>query len=288
MCRMSALAATALAAVLAAQPASAAMPWSKKGDPKPATATAPAGKNDKDQAASQAPRVKATAQERAQIARLDPLARASFWARESNLDPADAEAGVQLSRALRQLGSYEDALQASQRVLVTHPDNVDALLETARAHIGRGQGFYAIDPARRAQALAPRDWRAPSLLGVAYEQAKRGDEALAAHRQAVALAPDNPSAVSNLALCYAGRGDTAQAETLLRQAAARPGAPMAVRQNLALVLGLQGRLDEAERLARQDLPPEVVDRNMAWLKAATTTDAQTATGRSWEGVRTAQ
>lgn len=288
MCRMSALAATALAVVFAAQPATAAMPWSKK-DAKPAeAAAAPKGAAAADQVIAMAPRPKATPQERTQIARLDPLARASFWARESNLDPADTEAGVQLSQALRQLGSYDDALQASQRVLVTHPDNVDALLETARAQIGRGQGFYAIDPARRAQALAPRDWRAPSLLGVAYEQAKRGDEALAAHKQAVALAPDNPSAVSNLALCYAGRGDTTQAEALLRQAAAKPGAPMAVRQNLALVLGLQGRLDEAERLARQDLPPEVVDRNMAWLRAATSPTGAVAGARSWEGVRTAQ
>jgi hypothetical protein len=61
-------------------------------------------------------------------------------------------------------------------------------MEAARANVARGQGFYAIEPGRKAAALQPRDWRPLSLLGVAYEQAKRDDEALAAHRQAVALA----------------------------------------------------------------------------------------------------
>jgi Flp pilus assembly protein TadD len=281
MCRMSALAATALAAALVAAAPADALPWSKKAEAKTPEATAQA------KAEAPAPARKATPQERAQVARLDPLARAAFWARESNLNPTDAEAGLQLSQALRAMGAYDDALVSIQRILVAQPDNVEALLEVARSHVGRAQGFYAIEPARRAQALAPRDWRAPSLLGVAYEQASRPDEALAAHRQAVALAPDSAAAVSNLALHLAGRGQSREAEALLRQAAAKPGATIAVRQNLALVLGLQGRFDEAERLARQDLPPETVSSNMAWLRAATSPDAP-ASARSWEGVRRSQ
>lgn len=280
MCRMSALAATALAAVLAAAGPANALPWSKKPEGKAPEVAAPA------RAEPPAPSRRATPEERAQIARLDPLARAAFWAREANIDAKDTEAGVQLSQALRAMGSYDDALSASQRVLVLQPDNVEALLETARAHIGRAQGFYAIEPARRAHALAPRDWRAPSLLGVAYDQTSRPDEALAAHRQAVSLAPDNPAAVSNLALHLAGRGQAAEAESLLRQAAAKPGSTIAVRQNLAVVLGLQGRFDEAERLARQDLPPEAVSNNMAWLRAAT--GGGPGTVRSWDALKTVQ
>ncbi|HEY9233519.1 MAG TPA: tetratricopeptide repeat protein, partial [Phenylobacterium sp.] len=124
--------------------------------------------------------------------------------------------------------------------------------------------------------------RAPALLAVAYEQAKRDEEALAAHRQALALAPENPAVIGNLALYYAGHGDTREAETLLRQAAAKPGAPIAVRQNLALVLGLQGRLDEAERLARHDLPPEMVENNMAWLRSA---KAAPGASRRWADMK---
>ncbi|MDO9249792.1 MAG: tetratricopeptide repeat protein, partial [Phenylobacterium sp.] len=181
---------------------------------------------------------------------------------------------------------YEDAAEAAKRVLVTDPKNIEALLEVARAQVGRGQGFYAIEPARQVQALAPRDWRAPSLLGIAYEQASRPEEALAAHRLAAGLAPENPTVLCNLALFYASHGDAREAETLLRAAAAKPGATMAVRQNLALVLGLQGRFDEAERLVRQDLPPEAVANNLAFLRAAAPGPA--GPPRSWDAVRTAQ
>jgi Flp pilus assembly protein TadD len=101
----------------------------------------------------------------------------------------------------------------------------------------------------------------------------------------VALAPGNPSAVSNLALHLAAMGQTQEAEELLRQAAAKPGAPIAVRQNLALVIGLQGRFEEAERLVRQDLPPEAVSNNMAWLRAAAGAAPST---RSWDALRSVQ
>ena len=43
---------------------------------------------------------------------------------------------------------------------------------------------------------------------------------------------------------------------------------MQIRQNLALILGLEGKLAEAEQLERQDLPPELADANIAYLKAA--------------------
>lgn len=278
---MSAFAATALVLSLAVvQPASAF----GFGKAKPAAPAATAPGQAQAPAKPAAPQ-KASAEERRMAARLDPLGRAAFWAREADTDPSDAEAGVGLSQALRAMAKYDDAIEATQRVLVAHPENTEALLEMARAQIGRGQGFYAIDPARQAQALAPHDWRAPSLLAVAYEQADRPDEALAAHRQALALAPDNPAALCNLALFYASHGDAAQAETMLRTAAAKPGATMVVRQNLALVLGLQGRLDEAEKIARQDLPPEVVANNVAYLRAAT---GPAGPSRSWDAVRSSQ
>ncbi len=269
MCRMPALAATIL--TLAAGPALAAAPASA---PASAAVAAPAGP---------VARVKATTAQRAEAARVDPLARAAFWARELEIDPRDTQAGLGLAVALRQLGRYPEAYDAAGQVLVIQPDNMDALLEAARAQIGRGQGFYAIEPARHAQTLDPRDWRPVVLLAVAYEQADRDDEALTAHRQALALAPSEPGVLTNLALYYAAHGDLPQAERLLRQAAALPRADARVRQNLALVVGLQGRLPEAEQLVRQDLPPDQAANNIAWLRAATAR-APTGEGRSWTAV----
>lgn len=269
MCRMPAIAATIL--TLAASPALAAKPPVA---PAVAPVAAPAGP---------LLRAKASLAQRAEAKRIDPLARAAFWARELEIDGRDVEAGLGLAVALRQLGRFPEAWDAAGQVLVIQPDNMDALLESARAQIGRGQGFYAIEPARHAQSLAPRDWRPVSLLAVAYEQADRDGEALAAHRQALAIAPDEPAVLANFAMYYATHGDLPQAEQMLRRAAALPRADARVRQNLALVIGLQGRLPEAEQLVREDLPPDQAANNIAWLKAATA-KAPNGEGRSWSAV----
>jgi Flp pilus assembly protein TadD len=217
---------------------------------------------------------KATPAERAAADRLEPLARAAFWSHEADVDPSDADAGVRLSAVLRQLGRYDEADAAATKVIALHPDNVEAILEIARARISEKQGFYAIQPLRQASRLAPKDWRPHSLLGVALEQSLRPAEALEAYDKALSLSPENPSVLSNLAMYHASRGERAQAEALLRRAVVRPDATVRVRQNLALVLGLEGRLDEAERLIREDLPPDMASANLSYLKALQPTSQQ--------------
>ncbi len=66
-----------------------------------------------------------------------------------------------------------------------------------------------------------------------------------------------------------------------------------MRQNLALVLGLQGRTAEAEQIIRRDLPPELAERNLQWLREKTvpgttqtaTAPALTGTARTWDSVQ---
>jgi Flp pilus assembly protein TadD len=270
MCRKRAFAATAqmltpdlltfglaTVAVLAASPALAS------GAKPAAPAAAPAA------SAQDAPaRTKASPEIRAQAERMEPLARAAFWASQVDADPKDPEAGIRLTAALRALGRFDEAAQAVDAVLVLQPQNIDALLERARVAVGRGQGFYAIEPVRKALQIAPKDWRAATLLAVAMDQAQRPDEALAAHRKAMEIAPDNAVVLSNAAMFYAAQGDKPQAETLLRKAAAEPDATLQVRQNLALVLGLQGKIAEAEKIEREDLPPQMAQANLDYFKAA--------------------
>jgi Flp pilus assembly protein TadD len=169
-------------------------------------------------------------------------------------------------------------------VLIAYPNDLEALLEAVRARLAQNQGFFAIDLAKRAQAVAPKDWRPVSLLAVAYEQSQRPDEALAMHQAAVAMAPQAAAPLTNLAMFKAGHGDLPGAEGLLRKAAALPDATVQVRLNLALVVGLQGRLAEAETLNRRDLPPEVAANNLAWLREAT---AKPGAGRTYDAMRSA-
>lgn len=228
--------------------------------------TGPASAQTEQAAAA---RVPATAEQRAAYGRLDPLARSVFWSREVEVNPADPVAGVKLAEALRQLGQNDQAVIAAQQVLVTQPQNVDAMLEIGRAHIARGQAFYGIAALEQAKALAPGDWRPLSLLGVAYQQVRRAEDARAAWNEALRLSPDNAEVMNNAAMAQMTGGDPAGAETLLRRAVAQPGASLQMRLNLAMALGLQGKMPEAEQIIRRDLPPDAAERNLEWLRNQT-------------------
>lgn len=229
------------------------------------------------------PRQPATAQERAAYDRLDPLARSVVWGRERDVNPNDPIAGVKVAEAMRQLGQYEAAVQAADGVLVTQPNNIEAMLELGRAHIARGQAFYGIAALERAHALAPNDWRPLSLLGVAYTAVRRTDDGRDAWNRGLTLAPDNPDILTNAAMALTSQGDPAGAETLLRRAVAQPNATLKMRQNLALVLGLQGKTAEAEQILRRDLPPEAADRNLQWLRSKGSATADAA--RTWDSLQ---
>lgn len=231
----------------------------------------------------------ADAATRATYERMDPLARSVFWAREHEINPADPIAGARVAQALRELGQYDQAVAAAQKTITVQPDNLEALLELGRAHIARGQAFYGVAPLERARALAPRDWRPLSLLGVAYQQVKRVDEARAAWNEGLRLSPDNPDILTNAAIALMAQGDAAGAETLLRRAASQPAASLKVRQNLALALGLQGKTGEAEAILRRELPPELAERNLDWLRRRAEADtagqaAAPATARTWDSL----
>ena len=239
-----------------------------------------------------APRAPADAATRAGYDRADALSRSVFWTQEQQLNPMDPVAGVKLAQALRELGQFDQAAETAQGVLVVQPANVEAMLEVGRAHIARGQAFYGIAALEQAKAAAPRDWRPLSLLGVAYQQVRRSDDAKAAWNEALRLSPDNAEVMNNAAMAQMTGGDPSGAETLLRRAVVQPNASMQMRLNLAMALGLQGKIGEAEQIIRRDLPPDAADRNLEWLRnqaprtVPTATDAASpALARTWSSLQ---
>nr|WP_314430706.1 tetratricopeptide repeat protein [uncultured Brevundimonas sp.] len=239
-------------------------------------------------AVSAAPaRQPADAATRASYDRADALSRSVFWSQEQQINPMDPVAGVKTAQALREMGQFDQAAETAQSVLTVQPANLEAMLEVGRAHIARGQAFYGIAALEQARVAAPRDWRPLSLLGVAYQQVRRSDDAKAAWNEALRLSPDNPDVLTNAAIARMGEGDAPSAEILLRRAVAQPGATLKVRQNLALALGLQGKTAEAEQILRRDLPPEVADANLRWLAERTAASAAVAPAAATAGaVRT--
>ena len=290
MCMKPTSAATVLAGLMLFAASTPAAAWPFGGDK---AAAKPAAAAPATPAATPASTgmSRASPAERAAADRLDPVAKVSFWTRETTADPTDADAGVALAASLRALGRWDEAADAAGHVLSLKPKYGPALFEFARAKISANQGFYAIKPLQAAASLDARDARPWWLLGIAYEQNEQPDLARAAYEQALKLAPDSPPALSNYALFRATHGEPQAAEQMLRKAVAQPGASAAERQNLALVLGLQGKIGEAERLIRQDLPPEVANTNLAYLRAMSAAPAKPAAAssdHSWNALQASE
>lgn len=276
----------ALVALFIAPPAFAGLFGKSKTEDKPAAAPTSAD------AAKPAAFKPATKAEIEAALRSDPLKQSVFFNTQFEQNPTDAKMGLYLSNALRALGRYGEAADIAHRVLLFAPDNTDVLLAAARAHIADNNAFFAIDPLQHVIELKPKDWQAYSLLGVAYDQTKRPDEAQQTWAKALSLSPNNPAVLTNMAMAKVTRGDIAGAEPLLRTAVAQRDVTIQIRQNLALVLGLEGKMPEAEKLLRQDLPPQQADAALAWLQQAVAAKAQntspastTAPTRSWDSLK---
>lgn len=197
----------------------------------------------------------------------DYVTAATCWSFLHDRHEDNAEIAVQYSSALRHIGSYDQAATVMQRIQLLHKNNPAVLGEYGKVLVASGRVDQGVSMLKAAFGQSPKDWRLPSAIGVAYDQMGRYAEARGEYHKALALAPGEPSVLTNMGLSYALEGDLDKAEEVLRKAVANPNAGASARQNLAVVLGLQGHFEEARRLARADLPPNIADNNISYLKS---------------------
>lgn len=188
--------------------------------------------------------------------------------RKWEADPKDVNKGLAYANALESAGQADKQLAVYGQLAQNNPDNTKLAGLYGRRLVAMGRGAEAITVLERAASSGDADWRILSALGSAYDQEGLPEKARAEYQKALVQDPQNLSVLNNLGMSYALEGNLKQAEATLRQADAMPRSKSEprIRQNLALVVGLQGRFDEASNLAREDLPPEQVEANMAYLK----------------------
>ena len=203
----------------------------------------------------------------------DYIAAAAYWGNLYDRNNKDVEAAINYSKALRQIGSIPQALSVTQRADQANPNNAKLLAEYGKVLAASGHPDQAYSVLTRADQLTPGDWTVLSAMGVALDQLGHYDDAQKQYEAALKLVPGNPSVLTNLGLSYAIEGNLDKAEVVLRKAVANPQANVSARQNLAVVLGLQGKFDEATRLARADLPINVADNNIDYLREMLTQPA---------------
>jgi Flp pilus assembly protein TadD len=204
---------------------------------------------------------------RERVGREDMLTQMAFWANEYERFPNDLEAAQRFAEALRQGGRNERAVQTATEALRRFPEDRPLLLTYGLAQLANGNAQGALRPLALVAAADAQNWRSRSALGVAFDQLGRYTEARQAYQEALTIQPNDPGILTNLGMSHLISGEPAEAEEVLRQAAALPGAPPQARLNLAVAVALQGRFDEAEQLERSDLPPAVVQANMAYLRS---------------------
>jgi Flp pilus assembly protein TadD len=188
--------------------------------------------------------------------------------RKWQANQSDIPKGLAYANALESAGQTDKQLSVYAQLVQRNPQNAKLAGLYGRRLVAAGRGEEAIPVLERAAKADSSDWRVQSALGSAYDQKGLYQKARPHYEKALASDPSNLSVMNNLGMSYALEGNLKQAEVTLRQADSLPRSKSEprIRQNLALVVGLQGRFDEASKLAREDLPPEQVEANMAYLQ----------------------
>jgi Flp pilus assembly protein TadD len=189
-------------------------------------------------------------------------------ARKWEANPRDVNKGLAYANALESIGRTDQQLSVYAQLVQNNPDNAKLAGLYGRKLVAAGRSEEAISVLERVAESGKADWRIYSALGSAYDQQGLYQKARGQYDKALAADPQNLSVMNNLGMSYALEGNLKQAEATLRQADGMPRSRSEprIRQNLALVVGLQGRFEEASNLAREDLPPDQVEANMAYLQ----------------------
>lgn len=194
-------------------------------------------------------------------------------------DPRNRELGIHYSAALRAAGQNSQAVIVMENLMAQHGRDPDVGLAYAKALSSEGRFEQALTVVENAINRVAPDWEPLSVKGAILDQMGQHQPARQAYTQALLLAPERPSLHANLGLSYAMTGELDSAERHLRQAVSLPGASSRVRQNLALVLGLKGQFEQARAIYAQELPPEEVEANMAYIRAMLTQQNR------WDAIR---
>ena len=183
-------------------------------------------------------------------------------------DRGNVNKGVAYAKGLESLGQSGKQLEVLQSIAEANPGNMQVAALYGKKLTAAGRSAEALPVLERVASSKDADWRVHLALGSAYDQQGLYDKARESYRNALALDANNLSVLNNLGMSFALEGNLREAEATLRQANALPKAKTEprLRQNLALVIGLQGRFEEASKIASEDLPPDEVAANMAYLK----------------------
>ncbi len=185
-----------------------------------------------------------------------------------NADQSNIELGLAYADGLGEMGQTNQQLNVLQTLATKNPSNTKIQSMYGKKLIATGHATDSVPVLEAVAASGEGDWRTYSALGSAYDQQGQYGKARESYKKALAMEPNQISVLNNMGMSYALEGNLKQAEATMRSALALPLGQKnpRIRQNLALVVGLQGRFEESRKIASEDLPPDQVEANMAYLQ----------------------
>lgn len=198
------------------------------------------------------------------------------WAQAYAKKQGDPEVALGYARALKAVGSKEQAFELLKLTYQRDPNNGEVSSELGRLSLELGHLEVAKASLHAAEVKGVKDWKTLSAQGTL--RAKQGDHTGAQQYFLAALQeqPDATSVINNLALSYALDGKADKAENLLQKTVASGKADKRVRQNLALVLGLEGKFDQARQVAAADVSNADATQNVSYLRNMLSTPTKVA------------
>ncbi|WP_163261121.1 BTAD domain-containing putative transcriptional regulator [Caulobacter sp. 17J65-9] len=186
-------------------------------------------------------------------------------ARALKLDPNSAEAYAAKSRIYTVVGkwagqaSYQDlALEAARRAVELSPRDPDALSKYGRQLLMAARAEEGVSMLERAREIDPLDRDAQAHLAVGYRMLGRMDKAVQQSRNVVELFPDYEFARLVLGRILYEQGKVVEAERAFRQVIQISGNPRS-RLDLAFLYANLHMADEANaELDRLESPQQVV------------------------------
>jgi Flp pilus assembly protein TadD len=185
-----------------------------------------------------------------------------------NGDQKNVELGLAYADGLEKMGQTNQQLNVLQTLSTQNPSNTKLQSLYGKKLIAAGHAVDSVPVLEAVIASGEGDWRTYSALGSAYDQQGQYAQARESYQKALAMQPNEISVLNNLGMSFALEGNLKQGEATFRSAMALPEGKTnpRIRQNLALVVGLQGRFEESRKIASEDLPPDQVEANMAYLQ----------------------
>ncbi|AXS41434.1 sulfotransferase [Breoghania sp. L-A4] len=136
--------------------------------------------------------------------------------------PRDARVNFSLGITAHRAGDDAACLKHLKWAAAVAKKKAIVFEELARAHMRAGETKEAIDAARKAIALAPKNPDMHAVLGDVYQGVDRALLAERSYQRALELSPDHVAALTGLADLRITAGEPKEAEALLRRATQSP------------------------------------------------------------------